>query len=42
MLDNGGYLLGFHVLGITTLIAALFCLGLYRKQKNPPDLVPAL
>jgi sugar phosphate permease len=42
MLDHGGYLLGFHVLGITTLIAALLCLGLYRKQKNLPDLVPAL
>ena len=41
MLDHGGYLLGFHVLGITTLVAALLCLGLYRKKKDHPDLIPA-
>jgi sugar phosphate permease len=42
MLDHGGYLLGFHVLGITTLAAALLCLGLYRTKRIPPDPMLAL
>jgi OPA family glycerol-3-phosphate transporter-like MFS transporter len=33
LLDHGGYHLGFHFLALTTLIAALICLGLYRKPK---------
>jgi sugar phosphate permease len=42
MLDHGGYLLGFHVLGITTLAAALLCLGLYRKKRISSDPVHAI
>lgn len=42
ILDHGGYQLGFHCLGITTLAAAVLCLGLYgRKNKTiSPALVP--
>jgi OPA family glycerol-3-phosphate transporter-like MFS transporter len=36
LLDSGGYMLGFHFLGITTFVAALLCLGLYRKNKMTP------
>ena len=32
LLDHGGYHLGFHFLGLTTLVAALLCLGLYRNR----------
>jgi len=39
LLDQGGYYLGFHFLGITTLVAALLCLGLYRKRPAP---IPAI
>ena len=42
MLDHGGYLLGFHVLGITTLMAALLCLGLYRRKIISPEPIPTL
>lgn len=34
ILDHGGYQLGFHSLGVTTLAAAVLCLGLYRRPKN--------
>ena len=34
ILDHGGYRLGFHLLGFTTFIAALICLGLYRKKPS--------
>jgi sugar phosphate permease len=41
ILDLGGYVLGFHFLGITTFIAALLCLGLYgRKQVLNPARSP--
>ncbi len=32
ILDHGGYRLGFHSLGLTTFLAALLCLGLYRSN----------
>ncbi|HTR41380.1 MAG TPA: MFS transporter [Pseudomonadales bacterium] len=35
ILDHGGYQLGFHVLGVTTLAAALLCLVLYGRNRNP-------
>lgn len=35
ILDHGGYRLGFHALGVTTLAAALLCLGLYGRSRNP-------
>jgi sugar phosphate permease len=34
ILDLGGYVLGFHFLGVTTLVAALLCLGLYGKKQT--------
>jgi sugar phosphate permease len=33
ILDSGGYRLGFHFLGVVTLVAALLCLGLYRGRR---------
>ena len=41
ILDRGGYGLGFHSLGIVTVLAALLCLGLYRKKNNSPEPIPA-
>ncbi len=35
ILDHGGYRLGFHSLGVVTVLAALLCLGLYRRQHHP-------
>jgi OPA family glycerol-3-phosphate transporter-like MFS transporter len=35
ILDFGGYSLGFHVLGLLTIVAALLSLGLYRSQPGP-------
>ena len=38
LLDVGGYHLGFHFLGFTTLVAAFLCLKLYRdKPTTPPQ-----
>jgi sugar phosphate permease len=34
ILDQGGYLLGFHCLGIFTMVGAVLCLGLNRPQNN--------
>jgi sugar phosphate permease len=31
-LDYGGYSLGFHALGIITVLAAFLCIGLYREK----------
>ena len=42
ILDQGGYTLGFHCLGIITVGGALLCLGLNRPQPSsiPSDLSP--
>ena len=34
LLDHGGYTLGFHCLGIITVVGALLCLGLNRPRHN--------
>lgn len=36
ILDYGGYLLGFHSLGLITLLAAFLCLGLYSSKRSVP------
>ncbi len=36
ILDRGGYALGFHSLGVVTVVAALLCLGLYRSGSVSP------
>jgi sugar phosphate permease len=35
ILDHGGYRLGFHSLGLLTVLAAVLSLGLYRSARNP-------
>ena len=40
ILDHGGYTLGFHCLGVFTLVGAVLCLGLNRPQYNSVAPVP--
>jgi len=41
ILDHGGYTLGFHCLGVFTLVGAVLCLGLNRPQYNSLAPVPS-
>ena len=40
VLDYGGYTLGFHCLGIFTLVGAVLCLGLNRPNNNSNSISP--